>query len=125
MAKKIITNDKRVLVLSNLNQQLGTFLTMHEHILTWKQIELFSQLQAAICLEIVLLNNYAQRRLYISALSFFIKQVSITNETIATKETGYLLNRENLNLYNITSTIVNTYRSILEREEKLNKRKTR
>ena len=125
MAKKIITNDKRVLVLSNLNQQLGTFLTMHEHILTWKQIELFSQLQAAICLEIVLLNNYAQRRLYISALSFFINQVSITNETIATKETGYLLNRENLNLYNITSTIVNTYRSILEREEKLNKRKTR
>lgn len=125
MAKKIITNNKRVLVLSNLNQQLGTFLTMHEHILTWKQIELFSQLQAAICLEIVLLNNYAQRRLYISALSFFIKQVSITKETIATKETGYLLNRENLNLYNITSTIVNTYRSIIEREERLNKTRTR
>ena len=127
MKKKIATNNQKILLLSRTNQQLGTFLTLYEHRLTIQQIEFLAKLQAALCLEIVLLNNYGQRKLYMSSLSLFIRYVTIPIETIVTKEIGYFLNRENLNLYNISSTIVNTYRSILEREreKESNKRRTR
>ena len=125
MHKELFYLKKSVLALSELNKRLGSFLIKYGVSLSIQEQTYFAELQAALSLEILLLNDYTQKQFYISALSWFVKRIAVPATTIGTKETGYLLNRENLNLYEAAQTIVNSYYTIQEAHEISNKIKTR
>ena len=125
MKKELFSRKKTVLALSELNKRLGSFLTKYGVSLSIQEQKYFADLQATLCLEILLLTNYPQKQFYISTLSWFVRCIEISATAFGTKETGYLLNRENLNIYEAAQTIVNSYYSILEAHERECKNKTR
>ena len=124
MHKELFYLKKSVLALSELNKRLVSFLLKYGVSLSIQEQKYFADLQATLCLEILLLTNYPQKQFYISTLSWFVKCIEISATTFATKETGYLLNRDNLNLYEAAQTIVNSYYSILEAHERECQNKT-